>query len=91
MIELARYKALTPESYGFMNYSLTEVFENVKVIENDPETIWNTMKDVFGKSFFHNQIQIEYSEIFSQKDQELLDREINKIRGNLAHCINLKF
>ena len=83
MIELARYKALTPESYGFINYSLAEVFENIKVLDKDPEVIWNTMKNVFGKSFFHNQIQIEYSEIYSQKDQELLDREIQKIRGTL--------
>jgi hypothetical protein len=79
MIELAKYKALTPESYGFINYSLEEVFSNVKIIESDSETIWDTLKRVFGDTFFHRQIQAEYSQVFSHKDQETLKREIAKI------------
>ena len=80
MIELARYKSLTPESYAFMNYTLDEIFMNVKVIEHDPIKIWDTLKSVFGKTFFLDQIKQEYSQWFSQKDQEILDKEIMKIR-----------
>ena len=80
MIDLARYKALTPESYAFMNYTLDEIFINVKAVEQNPEKLWETLKTVFGKTFFHSQIKQEYSMFFSQKDQEVLDKEIQKIK-----------
>lgn len=80
MIDLARYRALTPESYAFMNYTLDEIFMNVKAFESDSEKIWTTLKNTFGKTFFHAQIKQEYSMFFSQKDQELLDKEIQKIK-----------
>ena len=69
MIDLAKYKALTPDSYAFMNYTLDEIFMNVKIIQTDAEVIWNTMKNVFGKTFFLPQIQYEYSQFFSEKDK----------------------
>ena len=81
MIDLARYKALTPNTYAFMNYTLEEIFENVKIIENNAEIIWSSMKNVFGKTFFFPQIQYEYSQSFSEKDKEILDKEIHKIKN----------
>lgn len=80
MIDLARYKALTPDSYGFMNYTLEEVFQNVRIIEKNAELIWKTMKTVFGKTFFIAQVQEEYSQSFSEKDKEILDAEILNIK-----------
>ena len=88
MIQLARYKALTPDSYGFLNYTLDEVFSNIKIVENDGEVIWKSMKNVFGKTFFFPQIQYEYSQSFSEKDKQILDDEINKIKDEAER--NLK-
>ena len=89
MIDLARYRSLTPDSYGFMNYTLEEVFHNIRIIETDPEKLWEVLKVTYGPTFFHPQIQLEYSQMFSQKDQERLNSEIGKIKAeaerNLAN------
>jgi len=84
MIELSKYKALTPDSYGFMNYSLSEIFSNIKILESNAERMWDVIKEVFGSTFFHTQIQAEYSQLFSHKDQELLKSEIGKINDEAA-------
>ena len=88
MIDLARYKALTPDSYGFMNYTLEEVFRNVKIIETNAELIWKTMKAVFGKTFFIAQVQEEYKNSFSEKDKEILEKGILMIKNEAER--NLK-
>ena len=81
MIELARYKALTPDSYGFLNYSLAEIFENCRVVETDPQRIWDTLKAVYGKTFFFLQMQEEYAQTFSENDKKQLDIEIATIKA----------
>ena len=80
MVKLAHYKALTPDSYGFLNYSLAEVFENCKVVETDPQRIWDTLKAVYGKTFFFLQMQEEYAQTFSENDKKQLDIEIANIK-----------
>lgn len=80
MIQLARYKALTPDSYGFLNYTLAETFENWRIVETDPQVIWDTLKKVYGKTFFFAQLQDEYASTFTEKDKERLDHEIYQIK-----------
>lgn len=52
MIKLARYKALTPETFGFMNFTLKEIVANIKIIEKDPQILWDTLKEIFGVAYF---------------------------------------
>ena len=44
MIDLAKYKALTPESYSFMNYSLEEIFQNIMALKTNSQQIWDSLK-----------------------------------------------
>lgn len=81
MIELVKYKSLTPDSYGFLNYTLEEIFQNLRIVEMDADKIWNTMKSVFGKTFFTVQVQHEYNQSFSENDKKVLEEEIVKIKN----------
>lgn len=81
MIELIKYKALTPDSYAFLNYTLEEIFQNLRIVELDAERIWVTMKTVFGKTFFTAQVQHEYNQSFSENDKKVLEEEIVKIKN----------
>jgi hypothetical protein len=71
---------LHPKAYALVEMSLEEIFHNLSKFESNPRAIWKALCTSYPKQIFSTTIAEEFENIFNDKDQKIIQREINKVK-----------
>lgn len=55
---------MSKEYFGLINMTPKQIFQGVKMMEELPEELWETIIDVFGHQFFLPVIEKYYAHLF---------------------------
>lgn len=62
--KLFMYESISRELYGIVGMSLDDIMSGIKLMDEQPETIWKSVVKVFGHEFFLPTIDKNYGHLF---------------------------